>query len=145
MKTLERESNISDVRDFVEIELVGNCAYNVMFDKRDNTIKLSKTKTEKEYYIQLGKLKVEDIDNESLSEFKIKTNIKKTATALNKLIKSYNKSGCLVCYTTVVKEYGKNNVTEKAFVKEVDNPYYKCSAPMKLYDKNVIEYNIEKR
>ena len=142
-KVLKRENNISEIRDFVEMKLVGNCTYNVLFDKRDNTFNFTKSKTDKDYYINIGKVKVEDIDNDSLSDYKLKTNINKTATALNKLIQSYNKSGCLVCYTTVVKEYGKKNVIEKAFVKEVDNPYYKSSSAMKLYDKNVIEYNLK--
>lgn len=49
-----------------------------------------------------------------------------------------------ITLSTVLKEYGKKGVLESAFTREADNPYYKCAAPMRLYNRDVIEYQLAK-
>lgn len=50
-----------------------------------------------------------------------------------------------ICLSTVKSDYGKNGIIPTAFVREVDNPHYKCASPMRLYNREVIEYQLAKQ
>lgn len=46
----------------------------------------------------------------------------------------------LICKSSVAKTYGKDFAENAPICCEVDNPYYKCSAPMRLYIKQSMDY-----
>lgn len=52
---------------------------------------------------------------------------------------AYN--GSIICKSTAERLFKGLNI-EIAFICEIENPHYKCSTPMRLYDKNVIEYKM---
>jgi len=104
----------------------------VMIDRRDGYVVLMSTKSRSKNYIHLGMVKTK-------GEKPTIRNINSIASEISKMVRKYNHES-YICYSRAISEYGKKNVTDMAFIKEVDNPYYKCSAPMKLYDKNVIEF-----
>lgn len=47
-----------------------------------------------------------------------------------------------ICKTTAYKDYKEYgaDIIEKGFVTETDNPYYKKASPMRIYDRDMIEY-----
>lgn len=47
------------------------------------------------------------------------------------------------CYTTVCSFYGRKVMEKIEPLYYVDNKYYKCAAPMKIYDINVLNYNLK--
>lgn len=108
----------------------------VMIDRSDGCVVLMESKSRRKNYIFLGSVKTNGVK-------KTIKNINAIASEINKIKKKYDKES-YICYSRAISEYGKKNVSDKAFIKEVDNPYYKCSAPMKLYDKNVIEFYLKK-
>lgn len=129
-KILKRVNDDNDRRIFICAYEAGK--YVVVLDMRSNTIKLQKSCTA-EYNIQLGKIELTEQDTE--------TYLRSKSSELYQMFKKYNKVS-LICKTNVVKTYGKNAMTQKAFVDYVDNPYYKCSAPMQLFDENIIKYEM---
>lgn len=100
--------------------------------------------TGKLYFVP-GSTRMKNI--EVLYKFTLKSNLDKKAqqeiknNILN-TIDNYNK-GTFICYTRACSKYGKKNVTDYSLIMEVDNPYYKCAAPMRIYDKKMIEYKMK--
>lgn len=137
MKKFDRITHIDEIRDFVrdDAENGGN-RYYVVIDNRDGSVVLMSGAPKAQYYAKIGKIKT------SIPKLTIK-NVNAVATEIRNLVRLYNRT-CLITYGRAVSEYGRKNVTDKAFVREVDNPYYSSAAPMKLYDKNVIEYHMTK-
>ncbi|MBO4851970.1 MAG: hypothetical protein J5529_13885 [Prevotella sp.] len=135
MNIINRTAKIDEIRGFVrkDIDNGGN-TYHIMIDNRNGCVVLIHCTKKSKYYNKIGMVDTR----------KIKPTIKNVnavASKIRKDINTYNKT-CLISYNRAVSVYGKKKVTDIAFVKEVDNPYYKCAAPMRLYDKNVIEYYI---
>ena len=52
---------------------------------------------------------------------------------------AYN--GSIICKSTAERLFKGQNI-ETGFICEVNNPHYKCGSPMRLYDRNVIEYKM---
>ena len=135
MKTIGRNSKIDVIRSFVNDEIQnGGNTYNVAIDNRNGSIAFVGKKTRCKYYNTIRKVDL-------LGLKPIKKNVLSKATEILKMIRAYNKT-CYITYSKAVSEYGKKNVIESAFIKEVDNPHYSSAWPMRLYDKNVIEYNL---
>lgn len=134
MIKIKRISYIEEKREIIREMLTKSPeTYNVVADIRDGNIVLIERPKAK-YYIYIGKL------NLAVSKCTCKT-IHKLASELNNLIRSYNGTS-LICKSRVKSEFGKRGILDKAYVMSVDNPYYKCSGDMMLYDKNVIKYNL---
>lgn len=134
VKTIDRNSTIDVIRSFVSDEINnGGNTYNVAIDNRNGSIAFVRRKTKCKYYNIIGK-----VDLSSLKP--TKKNVLSKATEIHNVISTYNKT-CYITYTRAVSEYGKKNVIDSAFIKEVENPHYKSASPMRLYDKNVLEYN----
>ena len=138
MKRFNRITCIDEIRDFVrdDAENGGN-SYYVAIDNRDGSVVLMSGFPKAQYYVKIGKVKT------SIPKLTIK-NVNSVATDIRNLVRLHNRT-CFITYGRAVSEYGKQNVIDKAFVREVDNPYYSSAAPMKLYDKNVIEYHMFKK
>ena len=135
MKKIDRNAKIDAIRSSV-IDCFGRGkhTYYVLVDLRNGGIALSRRSPKAQYYIKICEVCTRmPLTNK---------NVKKVASQILKCIKDYNKT-CLMCYSKAVSEYGKGHVVDEAFIKKVDNPHYKCAAPMKLYDKNVIEYHFK--
>lgn len=58
-------------------------------------------------------------------------------------IQKYN-SETSICKTRLIAEYGKKGMMDVAFSRYLDNPHYKCAAKMVVYNKEVIEYQLNK-
>lgn len=102
----------------------------VAIDLTDGRIVLDDKSPNGEQYKKIGEVQIE-------SDKKTKKNIAHIATEVNKIIRDYDG---YITLGRAKKEYGKDMDIEVGFIKEVDNPHYKCAAPMRLYDKNVLEY-----
>ena len=134
MITIKRNSTIDVIRSFVNDEIQnGGNIYNVAIDNRNGSIEFVGRKTSCKYYNIVG-----SVDLTSLKP--TKKNVLAKATEIRRMISAYDKT-CYMTYSRAVSQYGKKNVIDSAFIKEVDNPHYKSAWPMRLYDKNVIEYN----
>lgn len=133
MRKFERTTSIKTWRDFVreDIEKGGN-SYYVMIDLRDRNIVLMSHKSKAKNYVPIGAVKTK-------GEKTTVRNVNKLAGQIRSAVKTSNDKS-IICYSRAVSEYGRKNVTDVAFVKGADNPHYKCAAPMKLYDRNVIEF-----
>lgn len=47
----------------------------------------------------------------------------------------------IICKSTAERLFKGQNI-EAGFICELDNPHYKCGSPMRLYDRNVLEYKM---
>lgn len=139
MKIIKRKNKVDELRVFVDNEMQeGVKKYEIAVDKRNGLLVFLKRKTPTEYYIPIGRV--------DLNVNHTPKNVSEKASQIYQIVKKYEKeSECLISYARAKSEYGKKNVTDKAFVALVDNPFYKCAAPMRLYDKNVIEYYMAKQ
>jgi hypothetical protein len=134
MKIIKRNCTINVIRSFVSDEIQnGGNTYKIAIDNRNGNIVFIRRNTQCKYYNIIG-----SVDLSSLKPTKKSVLLK--ATEIHNVISAYNKT-CYITYTRAVSEYGKKNVIDSAFVKEVENPYYKSASPMRLYDKNVLAYN----
>jgi len=61
--------------------------------------------------------------------------------SIKTIIHDYDKNPNIICQSEVIRKFGKKGLIDKAFVREVDNPHYKCAGKMRLYDVNVIKAN----
>ncbi len=75
-----------------------------------------------------------------LCDFSFLKGTKKEVSEFNRAIKACSKRYTVVCKSTVAKTYGKDVAEQAPVYSEVDNPYYKCSSPMKLYIKESLDY-----
>lgn len=136
MIIIDRNSDISEKREIIRCNIVPNPQiYNVVTDVRNGRIVLIERPTAS-YYIKIGKLNLGSVKC-------TRNNVNQLASILNGYVRAYNRQS-LMCKSRVIPEYGKIGLLDVAYVKTVDNPHYKCAGDMKLYDKNVIEYNLEK-
>lgn len=104
----------------------------MVIDFRNSNVVILNNKPKSEWYRPISKLRLTSLKY-------TKKDIYEKASEVRQAIMQYDKAN-LICYSQAVAEYGKRNVIDKAFAKKVDNPHYKCAAPMRLYDTNVIEY-----
>lgn len=136
MITIKRTSKIEEKREIIKNIISSNPRnYKIMIDLRNGNVILTERTTAK-YYIQIGKINFKSVDYTV-------NHIKRLASDLNSQIQKYN-SEALICKSRVKSEYGKKGLLDIAFVKAVDNPYYKCAGDMLLFDRNVIEYNLKR-
>lgn len=63
---------------------------------------------------------------------------------IREAIKKYN-SDTSICKTRLLDVYGKKGMMDVAFSRYLDNPYYKCAAPMVVYNQEVIDYQLNKQ
>lgn len=133
MKQLNRNIDLNEIRSFVDEGLQnGGKLYYVAIDFRNSNVVILNNKPKSEWYRPISKLRLTGLKY-------TKKNIYEKASEVRQSILRYDKAN-LICYSQAVSEYGKRNVIDEAFAKKVDNPHYKCAAPMRLYDANVIEY-----
>lgn len=133
MIRIERTSKIEVIQNAIREDWAK--AYHIVIDQRNGDIVLMTRLSKTPHYIKVGEAK-------RTPEMRLNSrNVQKMATQVRKAVDEYNRT-CYICYSKAVGVYGKKNVIDEAFVKEVDNPYYKCAGAMRLYDKNVIEYNL---
>ena len=118
---------LHQMADFVADNIVANTYYYIAVDLTDGRIVFMTHKSKSDKYHFIGHIPK---NNDTSMN---------TARVIKQAHKEY-KMDAYICKTTAIKEYGRKNVTDKAYITEVDNPYYKCSAPMVIYDRNVIEY-----
>ena len=131
MKLDRRQSNrIDDIREYVGSVLCKVKKFCVTLDLSDGIILIGEEIPKGDQYKGLGEVQI-------VSNKETKKNIAHIATEVSKIIRAYNG---YITLGRAKKEYGKDMDIEVGFIKEVDNPYYKCAAPMRLYDKNVLEY-----
>lgn len=100
--------------------------YTVAKDLRTGAIDLTPRKSASKHYKVLGKVKPIDVLVETFQRIA-------------------NQKRDLICYTTLKKEYGEENAKSIQPLLEVDNPYYKCAVPMRLYDREVVEHIITRK
>lgn len=70
--------------------------------------------------------------------------LSKARAEVRAALRQYDKDNN-ICLSTVTSDYGKKGVIATAFVREVDNPCYKSASPMRLYNREVIEYQLAKQ
>lgn len=135
MKRLKRNSKIDVIRECVrECFRDGNHNYHLVIDKRNGDVVLLRRWSATQYFHKIGEVCTKTKMTEK--------NVSKIASQLLKDIKAYDLTS-RICFSKAVEAYGKRNVIDEAFLRKVDNPHYKCAAPMRLYDKNVIEYHLK--
>lgn len=96
----------------------------IYFDPFKIVYKLLKSESKNNKYIFLG---IANGDRETLIR------------GISKILKDYDRSPNIRCKSYILNTYGKKGLIDKAMVKEMDNPYYKCAEKMKMYDINVIK------
>lgn len=69
----------------------------------------------------------------------LKKYIKSAATEIRKIIKEDSK-GNLMCKTTAIYLYGKNNIESTYYDLTKKNPHYSCASDMILYDERRLDY-----
>ena len=136
MITINRTSYIEEKREIIKTALsTAPKNYKTMVDLRNGNIILVE-RSKAKYYIQIGQLRLSSVAYTN-------KNISALASELTAQIKSYNKVS-LICKSHVKSEYGSKGLLDAAFVMTVDNQHYKCAGAMNLYDKNVIDYYLQK-
>ena len=113
---------------------VGNHA--ILFDCLKGDVILRKTNRDTARYITLGNV---DLTMDKVT----KKAIKNVASQIRQAIMKYNRSSSLVTYSKACSMYGKANVTQETFVREMPNPHWVCAGPMKLYDGNMCNYRYQ--
>jgi len=134
MIKIDRNCTIDVIRSFVNDEIQnGGNIYYVAIDNRNGSIAFIGRKKNYKYYNIIGSVDLSNLKS-------TKKSVLSKATEIHKIISAYNRT-CYITYSRAVSEFGKKNVTDSAFIKEVENPHYKSARPMRLYDKNVLIYN----
>ncbi len=114
--------------------------------RADKTFKLVINLDDNQFYLVSGSRRKADKVLATLN-FKgwpeTERSLSKARGMVRKVIREYDHN-TNITLSTVLKEYGKKGVIDTAFTREADNPYYKCAAPMKLYNREVIEYQLAK-
>ncbi len=137
MIRLSRDNHQEDRFDVIRRDIEnGGSRQFVAVSLKDGCFALCKTKPSEEHYFILGVFDTRDVKV-------TQKNLSKLSGQLLKMMRGYDRES-LICYGNAVKKYGKKAIS-KGFITTVDNPYYKCAAPMRLYDENVIRYHIIKQ
>lgn len=127
---------ISNYTDYKNINLKENNTYQLVLSPMDNYT----------YYLVLGKPKKGEIN---VDFFKVPKNHNTDSklrkgfyTQVKECATIDRKSQDWICQSKALKIYGKKIVEKTPYI-EVDNPHYKCSANMKLYQLRVLDiFNI---
>ena len=106
--------------------------YVLFVDLRNGDVNIAKPSRKKKCELFIGDVFLSDLKKGTLNKF---------MSEVKKIITAYQRRGSMICKKTALYQYGKEFI-EKFEPTYVDNPYYKCAAPMCLYDKNVLDYCI---
>ncbi len=135
MIKIDRNINQNDREELVK-ELIQSQPkkFSVAIDLRDGKIVLG-VDFKAKFYNVIGSIDL----NLAVTN---KRTYKEKASELYRIIKKYNAES-LICQSRVKSLFGIRGIMERALIKYVCNPYYKCAPEMKLYDRNVINYILE--
>ena len=124
MTELDRKKvyHFNTLRDVLSDDISGNVF--IYFDPVKIVYKLLKSESKNNQYIFLG---IANGDRETLIR------------GISRILKDYDQSPNIRCKSYILDTYGKKGLIDKAMIKEVKNPYYRCAGTMKLYDINVIK------
>lgn len=103
----------------------------VFIDIRDGEAYLSQCSTPSKYQLVIGKA--------TLPVKYTHKNCDECAERIKAIIKEYRREHT-ICKTTLISLYGADFASTLKPLAIVDNPYYKCAEPMKLYDKSSATY-----
>ena len=133
MIKIKRTSHIDVIKECLKKDIVnGGSTWYIMIDNRDGCIVFLRGPSNAKFYTKVEVIKFKN------TKPTLK-NVSRIASQILFLLDTFNKK-CCMCYSRAVSTYGKKNVIPIAFVKALNNPYYTCAPKMRLYDKNVIEY-----
>ena len=127
---LSRNFNLSEVQEKFKVTET-TVRTNLYFDSENNYFIIGKN-LRADKYIPIERLR---FCLQNLS----KKNIRSVHSGIYQAVRKWEKENKVRICGSHARSITKNErILSKAFVCEKDNPYYKCSSPMKLYDKNVI-------